>query len=219
MCKRGSAMAGRSEGVRVPGKDAGSGGEGPSDEELFGRFRLGDREGLVELLGRHERALFNYLARMLGSVGEAEDAYQEVCLRLLRSADTYDPSRPVRPWLYAIATNVCRRLRAQRARRQTLSLAGEEAAREEARRPAGGGLPEPVSPAPGPPEVAEEREWGERVRLAVVGLPEHQREVFLLAQYQGLTYSEVARVVGRPLGTVKSDMFYALRTLRRRLER
>ena len=41
----------------------------------------------------------------------------------------------------------------------------------------------------------------------------------MLCQYQGLTYGEIARVVGRPLGTVKSDMFYALRTLRRRLER
>jgi RNA polymerase sigma-70 factor (ECF subfamily) len=193
------------------------GGEGPSDEELFGRFREGDGEGLAQLLERYERPLFSYLARMLGGVGDAEDAYQEVCLRLLRSADTYDPARPVRPWLYTIATNVCRRLVSQRARRETLSLVGEEEEGNESGRPAPVGVPEPPSPSPGPGQLAEEREWGERVRLAVAGLPEHQREVFVLAQYQGLSYSEVARAVGRPLGTVKSDMFYALRTLRRRL--
>jgi RNA polymerase sigma-70 factor (ECF subfamily) len=216
-------MAGRSEGVSVPGKPGarpragGPGGEGSSDEELFARFRLGDREGLVELLARYERPLFNYLARMLGGVGEAEDAYQEVCLRLLRSADTYDPTRSVRPWLYAIATNVCRRLASQRVRREALPLAAGEEAGDEAGRPAAAGVPEPPSPAPGPPELAEEREWGQRVRLAVARLPEHQREVFVLSQYQGLTYSEVARALGRPLGTVKSDMFYALRALRRRL--
>lgn len=200
------------------------GGERPSDEELFGRFRLGDRDGLARLLERYERPLFSYLARMLGGVGDAEDAYQEVCLRLLRSADTYDPSRPIRPWLYTIATNVCRRLLSQRVRRETLSLRGEEEGRDEAGgpyraggHPASGGVPEPASPAPGPDQLAEEREWGERVRRAVAGLPEHQREAFVLAQYQGLTYSEVARAVGRPLGTVKSDMFYALRALRHRL--
>lgn len=186
----------------------------PSDEELLSRFAEGgDHEALVELLRRYEQPLFGYLVRMLGDADSAEDAYQEVCLRLLRGADTYDPARPVRPWLYAVATNVCRRQGARRGARRALSLTpagGEDSTEAPTELPAHG---------PGPAEEAERRELAELVREAVERLPQHQREVFVLYQYQGLKYHEIARVVGRPLGTVKSDMFYALRTLRARLER
>ena len=185
----------------------------PGDGELLRRFVGGDRDGLVELLRRYERPLFGYLVRMLGDATSAQDAYQEVCLRLLRGAGSYDPARPVRPWLYAIATNVCRRYGARERSRRALPL---ESAPEEG---SGGLLGEVAARGPGPAEEAERRELAELVRGAVERLPRHQREVFVLYQYQGLKYGEIARVVGRPLGTVKSDMFYALRTLRARLER
>jgi len=187
--------------------------EGLSDEELLRRFAQGDRSALVELLGRYERPLFNYLARLLGDATAAEDAYQEVCLRLLRSAGTYDPSRPARPWLYAIATNVCRRHGAKRTSRRALALDSTEDDE------AVGRLHDLPAEGPEPGEVVEQRELAGLVGQAVKSLPEHQREVVLLYQYQGLKYGEISRIVGRPLGTVKSDMFYALRTLRRRLER
>ena len=188
-------------------------GGGPTDEELLGRFLEGDREALAELVRRYERPIFSYLARMLGGTAAAEDAFQEVCLRLVRGADSYEAGRLVRPWLYAIATNVCRRQVARRKRGRTILL-GPPADEEEP-----GGLSEFPADAASPVEVAERRELAQLVREAVAALTEHQREVFVLYQYQGLTYVEIARAVGRPLGTVKSDMFFALRTLRRRLER
>ena len=187
--------------------------QGPTDEELLSRFVEGDREALGELVRRYERPLFSYLVRMLGERTAAEDAFQQVCLRLVRGADSYDPGRSVRPWLYAIATNVCRRQGARRSRRRTVPL--DSPADEEGL----GALPEPSAQTPSPVEVAERRELAQLVREAVEALTEHQQEVFVLYQYQGLKYVEIARAVGRPLGTVKSDMFYALRTLRRRLER
>jgi len=189
-----------------------NGAEGPSDEQLLVRFVEGDQDALAELLQRYERPLFAYLARMLGDPTAAEDAYQEVCLRLLRGAGTYDPSRPVRPWLYTIATNVCRRAGARRASRRTLPLGS-------AQDDGSGSVQEPPADSPAPEELAEQRELAELVRQAVETLTEHRREVFVLYQYQGLSYAEIAQVVGRPLGTVKSDMYYAVRTLRRRLRR
>lgn len=188
-------------------------GGSPTDEELLVRFVEGDREALAELVRRYERPLFSYLVRMLGQSAAAEDAFQEVCLRLVQGADTYDASRLVRPWLYAIATNVCRRQGARRKRRRAIPL--DSAADEEEP----GSALELRADIVSPVEVAERRELAQLVREAVEALTEHQREVFVLYQYQGLKYVEIARAVGRPLGTVKSDMFYALRTLRRRLER
>jgi len=186
---------------------------GASDEELIGRFVEGDAEALGELVRRYEQPMFAYLVRMLGDASAAEDAFQQVCLRLVRGAESFEPGRLVRPWLYTIATNVCRRQGARRSRQRTVPL--ESAAGEEEPGLLDGLAAETASPA----VIVERRELAQLVREAVETLTEHQREVFVLCQYQGLSYGEIARVVGRPLGTVKSDMFYALRTLRSRLER
>ena len=187
--------------------------QGSSDEELLSRFVEGDREALGELVRRYEQPMFAYLVRMLGDASAAEDAFQQVCLRLVRGAESFEPGRLVRPWLYTIATNVCRRQGARRSRQRTVPLdspAGEEEP---------GLLDNLAAETASPAELVEKRELAQLVREAVETLTEHQREAFVLCQYQGLTYGEIARVVGRPLGTVKSDMFYALRTLRSRLER
>jgi len=187
------------------------GNTGPTDEELLTRFVAGDREALSELVRRYEQQLYGYLLRMLGDAASAEDAFQQVCVRLLRSADTYKRGRPVRPWLYAIATNVCRRLGLDRSRRRMLSLErGEDD---------GGVQFRPEAEGPGPQVLVEQKELAELIRRAVDTLTGHQREVFLLYQYQDLTYAEIAEVLGRPLGTVKSDMHYALKALRTKLRR
>jgi len=188
-------------------------GEGPSDGDLLRRFVEGDREALGQLVRRYEQPLFGYLVRMLGDASAAEDAFQQVCLRLVRGAGSYDPARPVRPWLYTIATNVCRRQGSRAARHRALRL--DPGGGEEQPEVLGGLIADTASP----PESAERHELAELVRQAVETLTDHQREAFVLCHYQGLTYGEIARVVGRPLGTVKSDMFYALRALRSKLER
>ena len=187
--------------------------QGSSDEELLSRFVEGDREALGELVRRYEQPMFAYLVRMLGDASAAEDAFQQVCLRLVRGAESFEPGRLVRPWLYTIATNVCRRQGARRSRQRTVPLDSPVDEEEP------GLLDNLAAETASPAELVEKRELAQLVREAVETLTEHQREAFVLCQYQGLTYGEIARVVGRPLGTVKSDMFYALRTLRRRLER
>ena len=81
----------------------------------------------------------------------------------------------------------------------------------------GAAAPEPPDPAPGPNGAAASQEIGERVARAVGTLPASQREVVVLKLYDELTYSEIAEALGRPLGTVKTQMRAALKALRPRL--
>ena len=142
--------------------------QGSSDEELISRFVEGDREALGELVRRYEQPMFAYLVRMLGDASAAEDAFQQVCLRLVRGAESFEPGRLVRPWLYTIATNVCRRQGARRSRQRTVPL--DSPVDEE-----GSGLLDNLAAeTASPTELVEKRELAQLVREAVEthGAPE-----------------------------------------------
>src|SRR5207247_5170835 len=76
-----------------------------SDEELLARFRRGQREAFGVLVRRYERELYGYLRRYLGDGNLADDVFQNTFLQLYTKIGTYEPGRPVRPWLYTIATH------------------------------------------------------------------------------------------------------------------
>jgi len=180
-----------------------------SDELLFQRFRDGDQAGFVALWRRYYRPVHSFLIRKTGDRHRAEELAQETFLRAFAREETFDPSRAFKPWLYTIALN-------------TVRAAGRKA---DAVLPAAGGTDDDSTPrhdpadgSPDPAELSADRETAEAVRRAIAALPEAQQEVVLLSQYQGLTYPEISQITGKPVGTVKSLMHYAVKALRGRLE-
>jgi RNA polymerase sigma-70 factor (ECF subfamily) len=185
----------------------------PTDEVLFQRFRDGDPDGFRALVGRHRAGVHAFLVRRVGSPHRAEELSQEAFLRAFARESTFQAGRPFKPWLYAIAVNLAR---AELRNRRPAPLRLETEIGDD---PAGGpAAAEPADPGPGPAAAAADEEIRRAVRDAVTTLPEAQQEVVLLSQYQGLSYPEIADITGRPLGTVKSLMHYAVKTLRGRLE-
>ena len=86
-----------------------------TDEELMRRAAHGDEDAFALLVRRYESPLYGYLRRMLGNGADAEDAFQETFLRVHQHRSRYRQGAPFRPWLYQIATNLCRdRLRSRR---------------------------------------------------------------------------------------------------------
>ena len=179
-----------------------------SDEQLLIRLRDGDREAFDPLVRRYERELYGYLRRYLGDDDLADDVFQTTFLAVFRKIKQYEPGRPARPWLYAIATNqAIDALRKQNRRadhRADLLIAPDDE-----------GEPRPLfelipSADAAPPEHADLAEQRELVRAAVNRLPDLLREVILLAYFQGMKYRDIAEVLDIPLGTVKSRLHAAL---------
>lgn len=184
-----------------------------SDEDLLTRIRSGERELFGELVRRYERELFGYLKRYTGNDELAADVFQNSFTQVFLKIHQYEPGRPARPWLYAIATNQAidaLRRRARRSDTRTDSFLTNEAEGSDNVR----SLYELLeSTAPGPEEQVAAAELQQSVREAVEQLPHLHREVVILAYFQGLKYQDIAEVLGVPLGTVKSRLHAALARL------
>ena len=179
-----------------------------SDEDLLTRFCKGQKEAFGVLVRRYERELFGYLRRYLGDSSLAEDVFQNTFVQLFVKSDQYEPGRPVRPWLYTIATNQAIDALRRNSRHQALSL---DQHREEGFDGDIHSLLEMLETrGPGPLDLAQGTERRERVRASVDKLPDFLRQVLILAYYQGLKYREIADVLDIPVGTVKSRLHAAL---------
>jgi RNA polymerase sigma-70 factor (ECF subfamily) len=172
------------------------------------RFCRGQTETFGVLLRRYERELYGYLRRYLGDSDLAEDVFQNTFLQLYVKSNHYELGRPVRPWLYTIATHQAIDALRRNGRHQALSLDQnqQELPDGEVR-----SLLELLEArGPGPADVAQDEERRERVRASVDRLPEFLRQVVLLAYFQGLKYREIADILDIPVGTVKSRLHAAL---------
>jgi RNA polymerase sigma-70 factor (ECF subfamily) len=182
-----------------------------TDEELLLRARRGRREAFAALVRRYERELYGYLRRYLGDAALADDVFQNTFLQLYTKMSSYEAGRPVRPWLYTIATHQAIDALRRNGRHQAVSLN---------LRPSDSvpGEPDDLSCAlecktTGPVEAAQAEERRLAVRAAVERLPDFLRQVVVLGYYQGLKYREIADILDIPLGTVKSRLHAALQKL------
>jgi RNA polymerase sigma-70 factor (ECF subfamily) len=179
-----------------------------SDEDLVLQFREGRREAFGVLVKRYEGELYGYLRRYLGDGNLADDVFQNTFLQVFTKIGQYEPGRPVRPWLYTIATNQAIDAMRRQGRHQAISLDQE---REES---AGAEVPQLLglleSRGPGPLDQVQGEERRQLVRASVERLPDFLRQVVVLAYYQGLKYRDIADILGIPVGTVKSRLHSAL---------
>jgi RNA polymerase sigma-70 factor, ECF subfamily len=179
-----------------------------SDEELLIRFRSGDTGTFAVLVRRYERELYGYLRRYLNDANLAEDVFQNTFLQLYLKSGQYEAGRPVRPWLYTIATRQAIDALRRQNRHPTVSL--EQTASDSGDGEAQNLLDTLAGTGPAPFDQIAEGERRERVRCEVDRLPEFLRQVLILAYYQGLKYREIAEVLDIPVGTVKSRLHAAL---------
>jgi len=179
-----------------------------TDAELLTRYRAGEDAAFELLVERYRTELFRFLAKFVNNRAVAEDLFQETFLQVHLSADTFDSSKRLKPWLFTIAANKARDwLRRNRKRRHlplnALVDAGDEATSF---------VDLMQADLPLPTEVAQDRETAERVREAVDQMPDHLREVLWLAYFNQFAYKEIAEMLSIPLGTVKSRLHSAVGT-------
>ncbi len=183
-----------------------------SDEALLTRYReSADPDDFHELVRRYERELYRYLARYLGNPALAEDVFQNTFLQVHLKRALYEDGRPVRPWLYSIATHQAVDALRKAGRHPTVSLD---------RRVASSGESEPgalvdllVGDGVAPLAELQEQERRDWVTRSVEKLPEALRQTLTLAYHQDLKYREIAEILKIPVGTVKSRLHAALAKL------
>ena len=183
-----------------------------SDEDLLTRYRdSADPGDFNELVRRYERELYRYLARYLGNPALAEDVFQNTFLQVHLKRALYEDGRPVRPWLYSIATHQAVDALRKAGRHPTVSLD---------RRVAGSGEGEPgalvdllVGDGSAPLDELQEQERRDWVARSLEKLPDVLRQTVILAYHQDLKYREIAEVLKIPVGTVKSRLHAALAKL------
>ena len=181
-----------------------------SDEYLLELALQGDRACFGELIERWQRKIYAFICRYVGNSTDAQDLTQDTFTKAYRNLDRLaDPAR-FPSWLYKIALNECRMRFRKERRVHSVPLQEEEG-------------------YPGRPELAVEtatpetelavQEEIELVREAFKELPEEQRAVILMKEYQGLKFHEISEILGIPLSTVKSRMYLGLKTLRKLMEK
>lgn len=175
----------------------------PIDGPLVVRAQSGDRTALRELVRQNEKQVGRLLRRMLGPVGLdalTEDLAQETFLRAFRALDRFDPggAATFSTWLLRIASR----------------LAINELTRKRPERASTGSLPSAATPE----SEHHRKRMGQAISTAVGELPPPFRAAFLLREYHGLDYAEIAQMLDLELGTVKSRLSRARRLLRERLE-
>lgn len=181
-----------------------------SDEELLSRYRDEGRTGDFEaLVRRYERELFRYLARYLGNPALADDVFQNTILQVHLKRGLYEDGRPVRPWLYSIATHQAVDALRKAGRHPTVSLDQRAGGGEDAGN-AGALVDLLVGDETGPLAELQGRERQQWVRDSVARLPETLRQTLILAYHQDLKYREIAEILKIPVGTVKSRLHAAL---------
>lgn len=174
--------------------------EACSDSDLLQRIADDDDAALRVLYRRYSGLVYSLAWRMLGDQTRAEEVLQETFIRVWRAAITFDATRGrAEAWVVTIARNLA--LTALRKSRD----ASVEDHLDEAAAIADG--------QDGPEQAAVSNDRRRIVQAAVAQLPENQRQVVLLAYFDGLTHNEIAERTGEPLGTVKSRLRLALRRL------
>ncbi len=183
------------------------------DAALMNRVKNGDRVAFEELYALYAKPIATFLHHLSWDGETVADGVQEVFLRLWRGARNWRPTGKFSTYLFQIAKNWWLNERAKRSRRvRTIRMDLPEDGEE-------GSPPSSEDPAAGPAALAAQRELGDRIRKAVSALPEKLQVTFVLSEYQHLSYAEIADVLSIPVGTVKSRMSAAEKTLRRKLEK
>jgi len=181
-----------------------------TDEQLMRRFQRGDARAFETLMRRHRTPIHSFLRRLVGEPTRAEDLLQETFLRVIKGLSDWEPRAQVRTWLFTIARNLAADEARRRALRQTDPLDAPRAdGLAPGERVAGAGR--------APDDAAGDAQLRPLLEAALAGLPEEQREVFLLREHAGLSFPEIAEATGVNENTVKSRMRYALVGLRDRL--
>jgi len=180
------------------------------------QYQDGDLDAFEILYRRYEKPLLDLIYRMVMNPTEAENLYQETFYRVIKSKKKYKVTAQFKTWLFQIAINLCRDRLRRMKHRSHLSLNAPVTSQNS-------GCVEHQELVPDPsPDIAdqvESEELGSLVKAAISTLPEKEHLVFIMKEYQGMKFSEIAEILDCPMGTLQSLNHRAFKRLKKILSK
>lgn len=172
-------------------------------DDVVGRARRGDAGAFEQIVMENQARIFRICYGMLGNTADADEAAQDVFVKLFGSIKSFRGDSRLSTWLYRVAVNTCTDRLRNRTWRRWLGLDAAETHSERRDRP---------------DVQAEQREDVARLRRTMDGMSTKLREVLVLRELESREYAEIAEILGISIGTVESRLFRAREMLRRRLD-
>lgn len=186
----------------------------PSDEQLVEGFLAGDIEAFNLLVRKWQRPIYNFVYRFTGEREDAQDICQEVFTIVFRKLKELKEKNKFSSWIYKIALNQCRIKKRQERGKTSISLdapmEGEEGATS---------LEIATGEQENPEYILQQKEVAELLKKALARIPEEQRAVIVMKEYEGLKFTEIAEILNCPVGTVKSRTYFGLKALEKEVRR
>ena len=181
-----------------------------TDGALVTRFLKGDIQAFNTLVWRWEKPLLNFIWRQVGDEETARDLTQTALIRIYRQLKKLKEPERFSSWAYRIALNLCHDEFKRRKRHRHVSLDDLDPSRRLPR--------EHVETSPTPETLLQQSQLSEILQASLQHIPEEQRVVVVMKQYQGLKFTEIADILKEPVNTVKSRLYYGLKALKKQLE-
>ncbi len=173
------------------------------DHELVLRAQRGDKRAFELLVNKYERKVQRLLSRLVRDPAEVEDVTQEAFIKAFRALPTFRGESAFYTWLYRIAINTAKNYLAAQGRKAPATV---DLAPEDAENSADGEFSRDAST---PEQELMSRQVAETVNSAMDALPEELRAAIMLREIEGMSYDEIAAIMGCPIGTVRSRIFRA----------
>lgn len=178
-----------------------------TDAELFARYAAGEEAAFREIVSRYKNGLYAFLRNFLNQQDMVEDVFQETFLQLFTSRDSFDTSRPLRPWLFTIAANKAKDALRKQQRTAAIPIGAIADSQEMSFDDVLNAL---TSDDTMPYEELEDGEIASQVRRIIADMPENLREILILAYFNKFSYKQMAQILSIPIGTVKSRLHTAV---------
>jgi len=181
------------------------------DKPLVRAAQRGDRAAFRALVTKYQRRVYQLAVSMLKDPDEAMDIVQETFVRVHRYLPSFKGDSSFFTWTYRIAANLCLDASRKKGRGERVEIMDEVDADIEAQ------MDPPSAAFAGPQKAALNEELKEKIEEALSGLSENHRAILLLRELDGLSYEELAKVLGIRKGTVMSRLFHARLKMQRKL--
>jgi RNA polymerase sigma-70 factor (ECF subfamily) len=178
-----------------------------TDAELLDLSATGEEGAFRELVARYKNGLYAFLRTFLNQVDLIDDVFQETFLQLFTSRDSFDRTRPLRPWLYTIAANKAK----DALRKMQRTAAVPKGTMTESDDMSFGDMLNVLgSEEERPFDGLERDETASKVRRIIADMPDNLREILVLAYFNHFSYKQMADILSIPIGTVKSRLHTAV---------